>query len=69
MTNCDHNYRYLGMTYDLAKFPLPGSGAHTVNYYTVFYCTKCLHEVDKFICEEGNSYEKIRHDATPRRKS
>ena len=44
MTECIHEYEYRGR-YGKVGYQLPGSGAHSVDVFDVYFCRKCLNEV------------------------
>lgn len=60
-----HNWRYRGVGFFVTDKRVLGSGALRVKYYDVFYCSKCLsqHAIDLGV--EGDSYAKVKYNATP----
>ncbi len=65
MTDCDHNYVYRGLEYTERR-QLAGTGAKAREYFDVYYCNKCLHEVFRSRGYIGNSYQEPLDGAIPR---
>lgn len=66
MTDCEHNYTYLGIRYHDGSRPLPGTGARQRYYAHVYFCTKCLNkQSDKVDVVHQTTYDAIGFGASP----
>ena len=63
--DCEHNYQYGGLKYRDTGDNLPGSGATRIEYFDVYYCTRCLNEQRKPVQRMTNSYQKPLEGSTP----
>lgn len=61
---CDHRFEYRGLVYQVGA-RLAGSSAHAIHYFDAYYCTRCLAQQFKRNELEHDSYQQIRHGATP----
>lgn len=68
MAECEHDYKYSGVVYEVAEWPLPGSGAHAVSYYDHYFCRKCLDHRWEQLPTTSNTYEQIRFGARPKKE-
>lgn len=68
-SECEHKYEYQGLVYEVGDWPMPGTGAHEVLYEHAYYCSRCLAMVYQPTGERHDSYQKIRHGATPKPKA
>lgn len=62
--SCNHHFEYRGMVYQVGG-RLAGSSAHTIRYFDAYYCSDCLAQQFRRTELEHDSYQAIRHGATP----
>lgn len=64
---CEHSFTYGGVKYEVQNWTNPGSGSRPVYYFDWFYCTKCLTNRYDQLAYQGNSYDKLHFNATPKK--
>lgn len=68
MSDCEHEFTYGGVKYEIQEWKLPGSGAQPVYYYDHYFCRKCLEHRYERLNVTTSTYDKINFGATPKGK-
>ena len=63
---CQHKFVSNGVVYKTGS-QLPGSGAHSIEYFDAFFCEKCLQQEIKSLGVHGNIYGELKFNARPAR--
>lgn len=64
MSDCEHNWQYAGVRYRIGH-QLPGSSAHEVRYFECYFCSRCREREYTKLELVHDSYQRVRHQATP----
>ena len=64
MDTCEHKFVYGGIKYKDGLYSLPGTGAHSREYFDWFYCEKCLENKYVELSKRGDTYS-LWFDAKP----
>jgi hypothetical protein len=60
-----HVWVYRGVGFYVTDKLLPGSGAKDIEYYDVYFCSRCTALITTKLEANSSSYEPIRYNATP----
>lgn len=60
----EHAFAYQGTVCWYGNTPTPGGGAYPRHYADAYYCQSCLEIKLRNERQDGNSYEKVKFDAT-----
>lgn len=58
-SECDHEFIFGGVRYEIKDWKLPGSNAQPVHYFTWFYCVKCRESRYIKLEPETNTYQRV----------